>query len=277
MKKIFALIITTTIAFAGYAQNTPEKPEDRPSPPSLLVEPAAVSAFAYDGTYPFAVVCNTIWSATVASDATWCTVSPAVGKGEVMGAITVTANPASQPRTATVTFSSGALKKILTVTQAAQPVTPRYAASTQTWTFGDQTWSDAIQMPDCNKETFEKTDTDPQCRSYTAGSNTWYYYNWPYVNQHAALLCPLPWRVSTKGDFAELNDNTGANSLIAAWSYGGYTDGSSMENVSSDANYWSSSEYSRNLNYAYYLYYDSGELRLEYVNKNYGLQVRCVK
>jgi hypothetical protein len=32
--------------------------------------------------------------------------------------------------------------------------TPRYAASTQTWTFGEQIWSDAIHIPECNKTDF---------------------------------------------------------------------------------------------------------------------------
>jgi hypothetical protein len=50
--------------------------------------------------------------------------------------------------------------------------TPRYAASTTTWKYGEQTWSDAIQVPECDKEDFEASST-PQCRSYTKDGTTW--------------------------------------------------------------------------------------------------------
>ena len=73
--------------------------------------------------------------------------------------------------------------------------TPPYAASTKTWTFGEQTWSDAIHIPECNKSSFTERYYETQCRSYTQGANTWYYYNWLYVNKHAARLCHSPWRV----------------------------------------------------------------------------------
>ena len=73
--------------------------------------------------------------------------------------------------------------------------TPRYAASTRTWTVGHLIWSDAIRIPECNKSSFADSYTDPQCRSYTQDGNTRYYYNWPYVNKHAATLCPAPWYV----------------------------------------------------------------------------------
>jgi hypothetical protein len=45
--------------------------------------------------------------------------------------------------------------------------TPRYAASTKTWVFGYQIWSDAIQIPSCNKSSFKVSFTEPDCRSYT--------------------------------------------------------------------------------------------------------------
>jgi hypothetical protein len=175
------------------------------------------------------------------------------------------------------------MKRIFTLMMAAAMVfagyaqnTPPQAASTQTWTFGNQTWSDAIQIPGCNKETFEKSSTDPQCCSYTHEGKTYYYYNWPYVKQHADLLCPLPWRVPTKDDFVELNDNTNANTLIAAWGYGGGANGSSMNYVSSNALYWPSTENSSN--YAYYLYYLSGNVYPQnYTHKYFGFQIRCVK
>ncbi|MDR2358676.1 MAG: fibrobacter succinogenes major paralogous domain-containing protein [Prevotellaceae bacterium] len=85
--------------------------------------------------------------------------------------------------------------------------TPPHAASTETWTVGKQTWSDAIHMPECNKETFELSLTAPQCRSYTTLLDMkYYYYNWPYVKASAAKLCPSPWRVPSYDDFKKLSD-----------------------------------------------------------------------
>jgi hypothetical protein len=154
-----------------------------------------------------------------------------------------------------------------------------YAATTQTWTFGDQTWSDAIQCPECNKETFENSYTEPHCRSYTENGKTWYYYNWAYVKQNAATLCPSPWRVPSRSDFEILANNTWASALIDAWGYGGDAYSSSIVNSGSYAYYWSSTGYENGFDYAYSLLYRTNG----YVNpqntayKYYGLQVRCVK
>jgi hypothetical protein len=66
---------------------------------------------------------------------------------------------------------------------------PPHAASDQTWVFGNQTWSDIIQMPGCNKVTFEISDDSPQCRSRrTILGETRYYYNWKYVSLHKEAI-----------------------------------------------------------------------------------------
>jgi uncharacterized protein (TIGR02145 family) len=154
--------------------------------------------------------------------------------------------------------------------------TPPLAASTQTWTFGDQTWSDAIHCPECNKETFEDSYTDPQCRSYTESGKTWYYYNWAYVDANKATMCPSPWRVPTSEDFETLASSTDYSTLISEWGYGGLADGSSMYIVDTHARYWSSSVGGGN--YPYSLNCWGGEMDVASVyNKSFGLQVRCVK
>jgi hypothetical protein len=153
------------------------------------------------------------------------------------------------------------------------------AASAQTWTFGSSTltWSDAIRIPDCNKSDFTNDSNNPQCRSYTSGTNTWYYYNWPYVNQNAGALCPSPWRVPTRTDFTALVGATNYTTLVAQWGYGGYA-GSSMYYVSERAYCWSSTEDPNNTNIVYNLsYYNSGNLTVPYSSKDIGFQVRCVK
>jgi hypothetical protein len=155
--------------------------------------------------------------------------------------------------------------------------TPPLAASTQTWTFGEQTWSDAIHCPECNKGTFEDSNTDPQCRSYTKDGKTWYYYNWAYVDANKATMCPDPWRVPTKEDFETLVSNTTASTLVSEWGYGG-TCVSSGTLYAQDgaAYYWSSTEYDSGC--VYELGYGSSDVNPQnYVGKYYGQQVRCVK
>jgi hypothetical protein len=165
------------------------------------------------------------------------------------------------------------------VVMVAQLLPPPYAASTQTWIFGDSplVWSDAIHIPECDKETFEESNTDPQCRSYTdpESGKTYYYYNWPYVNANKDALCPAPWRVPLKDDFAALVANTGAAMLKSAWGYGGFVNGSSMDLVGSYAFYWSATEYSSSS--AYILGYYGSDLVVLTTGKYYGFEVVCVR
>jgi hypothetical protein len=153
--------------------------------------------------------------------------------------------------------------------------TPPHAASTQTWTFGEQTWSDLIQMPDCNKETFEDSGTDPQCRSYTEGSNTWYYYNWAYVNANSAQLCPSPWHVPSVNDYRTLVNNMNGATLTAAWGLSGTAMSSAMYLVGQHSYYWSSTDY--DINEAYIFAFNSGELTTFHADKYTGFPLRCVK
>jgi hypothetical protein len=162
------------------------------------------------------------------------------------------------------------------------PDTPPQAASSKAWVFDDQTWSDAIHVPECNKETFEDSYTNPQCRSY----KTYYYYNWPYVDANAANLCPSPWRVPSKGDFEMLTLNFSAAILCAEWGYGG---SSSLHGVDTHASYWAftvpklepnpenESDLLPDPNNAYLLNYHSGHSDVPYDDRNKGLMVRCVK
>jgi uncharacterized protein (TIGR02145 family) len=193
--------------------------------------------------------------------------------GAAAGSFTITASGNSRTAEALVIVASTeqTLTRVLRLF-----ITPAYAASAQTWTFGSSTlvWSDAIQIPDCDKDDFADSDTDPKCRSYTEGANTWYYYNWPYVIDNAATLCPAPWRVPTKADFDALVAVTNAAGLIAAWGYGGYAYNSGISSTSTNSYYWSSTQYDND--YAYNLYYKSDKPLVSY-NRFFGFQVRCVK
>jgi hypothetical protein len=159
----------------------------------------------------------------------------------------------------------------------------QYAASTQLWTIGSQTWSDVIQIPDCDKSDYIDTDTDgnnyPYCRSHTDESGKKrYYYNWKYVSQHAATLCSAPWHVPSSSDYSTLigvSDVFGLT-LANAWGAGGgYAEESNMNEMDTYAYYWSATGYSSGS--AYYLRYSSGSLINSTINKYRGMQVRCVK
>jgi uncharacterized protein (TIGR02145 family) len=241
---------------------------------ALTVEPVAIDAAVSAASYSVAVTSNTTWTAAVNGAATWCTASPATYTGSGSVTVNVALNAATVTRSATVTIAAGTLTRAVGVTQAAPMF---YAASTQTWTFGTQTWSDAIHCTACDKESFTNSYTDPQCRNYTESGETWYYYNWAYVDANKASMCPDPWRVPAQSDFNTLASNTTASALTDAWRYGGYTQGSPVDLVSSRAYYWSSTVDSGNAQYAYYLAYYDGTLGVTALYKVYGFQVRCVK
>jgi hypothetical protein len=156
-----------------------------------------------------------------------------------------------------------------------QAYTPPHAASTRTWVFGSQTWSDAIQLPECNKMSFTDDYTVPHCRSYTGGGNTWYYYNWAFVLQYEPLLCPAPWRVPARADLRALQAD--AATLISQWGYGGYARGGGVRTWDSAGYYWSSQQFVSST--AYILKFharrviNGGLAEVKY----HGYQVRCVK
>jgi hypothetical protein len=138
-------------------------------------------------------------------------------------------------------------------------------------------WGDPARLPGCDKADFANNDTEPQCRSYTSGTNTWYYYNWAYVHAYANRLCPSPWYVPDRDEIYDefFAHAVSVETMINAWGYGGYVDGGSIVHDETEAYYWSSTE--NNTNTAYYLTYNSSEKNLRTTNKYYGYQVRCVK
>ncbi|MDR3351087.1 MAG: hypothetical protein LBN98_05545 [Prevotellaceae bacterium] len=242
----------------------------------LVADVDAIVAGTEGGDYHVLLASNASWTAAVSAEGDgWCTVTPTSGTGRGTLTITLAASTLEAPdRSATVTITAGTLTQTVAVTQMLIPV-PTYAASNQTWTFGTQTWSDAIHIPECNKDGFASSAIDPQCRSHTSGTNTWYYYNWSYVNQHAAQLCPSPWRVPAKNDFDVLVGATDVSTLILAWGFGGYTGNGLMFLVDSLGHFWSSTE--DNTSNASALYYTSSDLYTNVTLKHYGFQVRCVQ
>jgi TolB-like protein len=156
-------------------------------------------------------------------------------------------------------------------------IMPPYAVSTKTWVFGSQTWSDAIQVPACNKETFEETASNPDCRNYIYEGKTYYYYNWPYVKTNAAQLCPAPWRVPYAADFASLASIADHNNLVDVWGLGGAVTPTGIALVRDLALLWSVSQAQATDTTAAYYKFNAGSAEVKYLVTQTGMQVRCVK
>jgi hypothetical protein len=154
--------------------------------------------------------------------------------------------------------------------------TPPYAASTQTWEIANLTWSDAIHDPACDKPDFDGgTDKTPKAdgRSYTHEGKTCFYYSWPYVNEHAARLCPSPWRVPTYEDVSRLCSTQ--TELIGLWGLGGYFNESKLEWFAEGGYYWLADDPMETIALAL-AYWELGTICV-YYREHKGLQLRCVK
>jgi uncharacterized protein (TIGR02145 family) len=177
----------------------------------------------------------------------------------------------------------------------ANAVIPQYAASANTWVVGNQTWSDVISIPDCNKTGFSVpvSSKNADCRNNPGYDG--YLYSWYYVDNNASTLCTYPWRVPSVADFCTLDKTLFSTSTCsyrsgsmdyliyngAAWggTFGGLADGSwgTVSGQGDRAYYWSSEIMTgngRTLQYtSIYDTVDPGD----YISATYGLQVRCVK
>jgi hypothetical protein len=153
-----------------------------------------------------------------------------------------------------------------------------HGAGTQTWTFGEQTWSGALRLdvPGCALVITLSAEYNPPPQYKNANTGYGYYYNWTCVRDYAATLCPSPWRVPNKEDMQTLVNNATTAILSSSWGYGGHASGNFITGLDSYGRYWSSTESSTF--YAYRLYYgSSGSPSVNSVNKENGFQVRCVK
>jgi hypothetical protein len=166
--------------------------------------------------------------------------------------------------------------------------TPPHAASTQTWTFGKQTWSDAIQVPECNKADFIESESVPDCRSYTdlESGKTFYYYNWPYVDANKDKLCPGVWRRPVVATYdalvAHLSGLTqdAQEAFLSAWGLGGLFVGPILEHASGFPVvgwYWTTAVEAYQLDYAYGYAFGAQLHGHILTAKHIGMQVRCVK
>ncbi|MCL2028133.1 MAG: fibrobacter succinogenes major paralogous domain-containing protein, partial [Bacteroidales bacterium] len=181
-----------------------------------------------------------------------------------------------------------------------------------------QEWSDVVLTSTCGKTDFAggaNPNFNTDCRgnrttelnetrptTVNQGGNTANYFgdffSWCAVVNHAATLCPSPWRVPTCQDFIELDIALGGNGsevyvatdIVAKYvgtsgnagqfwggAYVGFCDNAGTDYQGSDAVYWSSSE--ANTSNARHLCFVTNGIVVPQGegNKNDGFALRCVR
>jgi hypothetical protein len=198
--------------------------------PALRVNPRDFGVPREAATYTVAVTSDAPWTAAVSWNPSWLSIPPPVS-GEGDGSITVSVdeNNTFFPRTASLKVTSGDVSRAMDITQQGfpKPDAPANAASTNTWIFGTQLWSDEVQIPACDREPapgefFDQFTAPAQCASFVYNGKKHYYYNWKYVIDNAATLCPDPWKVPGKADLEVLHANLSHADFIANWGFPGY-------------------------------------------------------
>jgi uncharacterized protein (TIGR02145 family) len=131
----------------------------------------------------------------------------------------------------------------------------------------------------------------------TYGSVYGALYNWYAVN--TGKLAPTGWTVATDTAWTALTTYLGGESVagdklksITGWAtntgtnevgftalpggYRSFNDGS-FYNVGGNGYWWSSTEYSTDLAWSRFMYYDKGNVYRGIYSKNYGFSVRCIR
>ena len=155
---------------------------------------------------------------------------------------------------------------------------PTDAATGWVWTFGDQNWSDQIAVTSCNAT--PSISPSPICGNRELDGVRYYYYNWHYVNQNSATMCPDGWRLPVHGDWSTLNGSTTAQNLWSVWGKAGY-----YEYWSDSAGGWAgdgtlqlwTSTVGESTNTMYIVFVGNWGIEYGQRNEKSGIQVRCVK
>jgi hypothetical protein len=108
--------LALTITSCSKEDDAPLAPE-----PTLAVDGTAdINAPAGGGVYVVNVASNTVWSVMVSEASTWCAVTPLSKEGDGEITITVTANEANTPRTASLLIMAGEATNTATTINVAQ-------------------------------------------------------------------------------------------------------------------------------------------------------------
>ena len=193
----------------------------------------------------------------------------------------------------TVTASAGDKSARCTV-NVAEPIVvtaPPLAKTDALCTVGTQIWSDVINDPACNKEDFNGGANSDPLADGRNNDQDGYLYSWPYVQQHAAALCPDGWRVPTADDFAALDkalggtgendqkDATLLDAYVNTWAaaYGGYGSNYGVYTKGSEGSYWSQSEANGEIAYFLKVSKTGGISPKAESYKSGGRMLRCVR
>ena len=162
----------------------------------------------------------------------------------------------------------------------------------QTWRVGSQTWSDVIQVANCNKSAFDGgsiNNFNADCRSNP--NNKGDLFTWCAVARFGEVFCPAPWRVPTLDDFIALDRALGGsgsrrtnvrhrNRYLTNWggTYGGraLSDGSLL-NQGTWGVYWSESENNAGSGFRLNFATDGYVAPRGWDNKNRGFSLRCIR
>ncbi len=151
----------------------------------------------------------------VSSAPTVATVADGVVTGVAVGTATITVTTTNGEKTATCTVTVSKLGTISFMSE-------------KTWTVGSATWSDAVLVSGCNKDTYvgkevvnpgpsQTTTYFADCRANVmvidqiSGETFPTLFSWKAVNDWKAELCPSPWRVPTAQDYVDVFSEFGAD------------------------------------------------------------------
>ena len=165
-------------------------------------------------------------------------------------------------------------------------------ATNQTWTIGNQTWSDAVTATACQKNTFNGEGIfSADCRSNSGFPGD--LFSWCAVVRFANQLCPAPWRVPTRQDFINLDIALGGNGnrigircrghlnqYIDTWggAFAGAVLWDNRSGNSSWGNYWSRSSYRFGIGFSLIILSDAQMVQPQGHNcKGSGLSLRCIR
>ncbi|MDR3180945.1 MAG: BACON domain-containing protein [Prevotellaceae bacterium] len=212
---------TVTVTSGTLTQQVTVTQAALPAPTIILaVNKTYIDGSSISTTHSIGITSNSTWTATVSTGATWCTVSPSSGRASGSVTVRISINTLPEPRTASIIFASGPLTDAVDVMQRQSPYittyntsdAPSHAASNQVWAFTASTWSDDIQIPECDKADHITSNTVPDCYSQTANGASTYYYNWPYIDSYKNTLCDKGWQASPDvGDYTMGSEETGVH------------------------------------------------------------------
>lgn len=131
---------SATVTVTAGSQTRTIKINQASSAPTLEVTPANLKYTAAGATQTLTVKASGAWTAAISSGATWLSfdgASNAMGNGSVK--VKAAANTFASSRDASIVFTSGSLKKTITVTQAAAAVSLVVTPETIEYTAGGST------------------------------------------------------------------------------------------------------------------------------------------